>query len=187
MQAHKHNMQMHMGSHFDIKGFFKVSLPALQVPANNQSMAASSLDPEVAFGPQKEWVSPILEKPWVGPNAVSLIPEDATEEHVIEALELWGMPAEAWPDIKKERHLCSYTLKNGDHPEIHVHLIRQVFTTKPAHEKHTYFSFWMSAGFEIGPVANPYGIGTCVKSNGYNHCNATLAFGEIQLLAGWTD
>ena len=48
-------MQMHMGSHFDLKGFFKVSLPTLQVPANNQSMAASSRDPEVAFGPQSEW------------------------------------------------------------------------------------------------------------------------------------
>ena len=104
MQTHKHNMQMHMGSHFDIKGCFKVSLPALQVPANNQSMAESSLDPEVAFGPQKEWVSPILERPWVGPNAESLIPEDATEEEVIEALELWGMPVEAWPKIgKKEK------------------------------------------------------------------------------------
>ena len=93
MQAHKHNMQMHVASHFDFKGFFKVSLPALQVPANNQSMAASSLDPEVAFGPQKEWEhSP--ERPWVGPNALSLIPEGATEEQVIEALELWGMPSE---------------------------------------------------------------------------------------------
>ena len=27
MQTHKHNMQMHMGSHFDIKGIFKVSVP----------------------------------------------------------------------------------------------------------------------------------------------------------------
>ena len=78
-------MQMHMGSHFDFKGFFKVSLPALQVP-----MAA--IDPEEAYGPQKEWVSPRLERPWVGPNAVSLIPEGAIEEQVIEALEMWGMP-----------------------------------------------------------------------------------------------
>ena len=110
MQAHKHNMQMHVGSHFDLKGFFKVSLPALQVPANNQSMAASSqnewaskgIDPEVAFGPQKEWVSPRLQRPWVGPNALSLIPEGATEEQVIEALELWGMPVEAWPKTGKK-------------------------------------------------------------------------------------
>ena len=82
----------------------QVSLPALQVPANNQSMAASSLDPEVAFGLQKAWVSPRLERPWVGTNAVSLIPEGATEEQVIEALELWGMPVEAWPKTgKKEK------------------------------------------------------------------------------------
>ena len=100
MQAHKHNMQTHMGSHFDFKGFFKVSLPALQVP-----MAASSVDPELAYGPQKEWVSPILERPWVGPNAVSLIPEGAIEEEVIEALELWGMPIDAWPKTGKTKVL----------------------------------------------------------------------------------
>ena len=144
MQAHKHNMQMHVASHFDFKGFFKVSLPALQVPANNQSMAASSLDPEVAFGPQKEWEhSP--ERPWVGPNALSLIPEGATEEQVIEAVELWGMPVEAWPKTgkKNEWNLDSYTLHKKGHPDIFVYLNRQVFTTKPQHEKHTYFSFWI--------------------------------------------
>ena len=191
MQAHKHNMQMHMGSKFDLKGFFKVSLPALQVPANNQSMAASSVDPEVAFGPQKEWVSPRLERPWVGPNAVSLIPEGATEEQVIEALELWCMPVGAWPKTgKKEKveNLVNYTLHKKGHPDIFVYLNRQVFCTRPQHEKHTYFSFWMSHEFEVGPVANPYGIHCSnPQSKGYNHCNAALAFGEIQLLAGWAD
>ena len=69
-----------------------------------------------------------------------------------------------------------------------MHLARRAFTTTPAHEKHTYFSFWMSEEFDVGPVANPYGIGTCVNmSKGYNHCNATLAFGEIKMLAGWAD
>ena len=191
MQAHKHNMQMHMRSHFDITGFFKVSLPALQVPANNQSMAASSLDPEVAFGPQKEWVSPRLERPWVGPNAVSLIPEGATEEQVIEALELWGMPVEAWPKTGKKKsveNLVSYTLHKKGHPDIFVYLNRQVFCTTPQHENHTYFSFWMSPEYEVGIVSNPYAIGaSCIQSKGYNHCNAALAFGEIQLLAGWAD
>ena len=156
---------------------------------NNQSMAASSLDPEVAFGPQPEWQHN-EERPWLGPNAVSLIPDDANEEQITEALMLWGMPQEAWPDIlpgKGPRCKLNYTLKKKGHPDIHVYLRRQVFTTTPPHENHTYFSFWMSLEFEIGPVANPYGIGTCVKSKGYNHCNATLAFGEIQLLAGWTD
>ena len=180
-----------MGSHFDLKGFFKVSLPALQVPANNQSMAASSLDPEVAFGPQKEWVSPRLERPWVGPNAVSLIPEGATEEQVIEALELWGMPVEAWPKTGKKKSaekLVSYHLHKNGQPDISVYLNRQMFTTKPQLEKHTYFSFWMSLEFDVGPVANPYGIDcSCIKSKGYNHCNAALAFGEIQILAGWAD
>ena len=180
-----------MGSHFDIKGFFKVSLPALQVPANNQSMAASSLDPEVAFGPQKEWVSPRLERPWVGTNAVSLIPEGATEEQVIEALELWGMPAEAWPKTGQQKsvvNFVSYTLHKKGHPDIFVYLNRQVFCTKPQHENPTYFSFWMSPEYEVGIVSNPYAIGgSCIQSKGYNHCNAALAFGEIQLLAGWAD
>ena len=180
-----------MGSHFDLKGFFKVSLPALQVPTNNQSMAASSLDPEVAFGPQREWVSPRLERPWVGPNAVSLIPEGATEDQVIEALELWGMPAEAWPKTGKKKSvdkLVNYTLHKKGHPDIVVCLSRQVFATKPPHEKHTYFSFWMSLEFDVGPVANPYGIDcACIQHKGYNHSNAALAFGEIKLLAGWAD
>ena len=108
---------------------------------NNQSMAASSLDPEVAFGPQKEWVSPRLERPWVGPSAVSLIPEGATEEDVIEALELWAVPKEAWPKIGKKKsveELLNYTLHKEGHPDIFVHLLRQVFTKHPEHEEHTY-------------------------------------------------
>jgi hypothetical protein len=169
--------------HFDLKGFFKVSLPALQVPANNQSMAASSLDPEVAFGPQQEWEHNAVERPWLGHNAASLLPDGANEEQIIEALQLWGMPAEAWPHHPS----CNYTLKKKGHPDIHVYLGRQVFATQPPHEKHTYFSFWMSAEFEVGPVTNPVPIGTRVMHKGYNHCNATLAFGEIQLLAGWAD
>ena len=140
-------------------------------------MAASSLDPEVAFGPQKEFESPRLGK-GSGSWEIPL----HNEEQIMTALQLWGMPAEAWPD----NLCCDYTL-NKNHPDIHVHLRRQVFTTKPAHEKHTYFSFWMSNEFEVGPVANPFGIGPNVKSKGYNHCTATLAFGEIKLLAGWAD
>ena len=111
MQAHKHNMQMHIGSHFDQKGFFKFSLPALQVPANNQSMAASSLDPEVAFGPQQEWESPRQETPWLGHNAASLIPDGANEEQIdIEALELRGMPAEAWPQMDKHMKTAIFAI-----------------------------------------------------------------------------
>ena len=99
------------------------------------------------------------------------------------------MPEEAWPGYSIPwKNLWNYTLKKKDYPDIHVHLARRAFTTKPAHEKHTYFSFWMSEEFDVGPVANPYGIGTCVNmSKGYNHCNATLAFGEIKMLAGWAD
>ena len=185
MHAHEHHMQMHMGSHFDLKGVFKVSLPALQMPANNKSMAASSLDLEVAYGPQKEWVSPILERPRVGPNAVSVIPDGATEEQVIEALELWCIPVEAWPKTGKNKsveELVSYTLHRKVHPDICVYLRKRMFTTYPQHEKHLYFSFWMSNEFEVGIVANPYGIDcSCIQHKGYNHCNAALAFGEIQL------
>ena len=190
MQTHKHNMQMHMGSNLDLKGFFKVSLPAFQVPANNQSMASGPLDPEIEFGPQKEWEEK-EPRPWLGPNAIPVLPYNATEEQVIEALEMWGMPTEAWPVTGKNKgraQLVNYTLHKKDHPDITVCLGRQMFTTKPPHEKHTYYSFWMSQEFEVGPVANPYGI-PCknITHKGYNHCMAALAFGEIQLLAGWAD
>ena len=74
-------------------------------------MAASSLDPEVAFGPQQEWESQRQEIPWLGQNAASLIPDGANEEQIIEALELWGMPAEAWPQMdKKKKALFATTL-----------------------------------------------------------------------------
>ena len=120
MQAHKRNVHMHMGSHFDFKGFFKVSLPAFEVPANNQSTAASSLDPEVAFGLQQEWEVPL----------------DSADQ-IIKALQLWGVPGEAWPNYLS----CYYKLQKKGHPDIHVYLRRQMFTTTLAHEKHTYFSF----------------------------------------------
>ena len=46
----------------------------------------------------------------------------------------------------------------------------------------------MSHEYEVGIVTNPYTIDSSrVQHKGYNHCNATLAFGEIQLLAGWAD
>ena len=94
----------------------QVSLPALQVAFGIavakllQSFIANwhcqvsfameqPLDPEVAFGPQQEWESPRQERPWLGHNAASLIPDGANEEEIIEALELWGMPAEAWPQM----------------------------------------------------------------------------------------
>ena len=129
-------------------------------------MAASSLDPL--------WPSPRQESPWLGLS--------------LEALQVWGMPEEAWPGYSIPwENLWNYTLKKKDYPDIHVHLARRAFTTKPAHEKHTYFSFWMSGEFDVGPVANPYGIGTCVNmSKGCNHCNATLAFGEIKKLLPYT-
>ena len=122
MQTHKHNMQMHMGSNLDLKGFFKVSLPAFQVPANNQSMASGPLDPEIEFGPQKEWEEK-EPRPWLGPNAIPVLPYNATEEQVIEALEMWGMPTEAWPvtgNNKGRAQLVNYTLHKNDHPDITV-------------------------------------------------------------------
>ena len=101
------------------------------------------------------------------------------------------MPAEAWPKTGQQKsvvNLVSYTLHKKGHPDIFVYLNRQVFCTTPQHENHTYFSFWMPPEYEIGIVSNPYAIeGSCIKSKGYNHCNAALAFGEIQLLAGWAD
>ena len=51
---------------------------------------------EAAFGPQQEWESPRQERQWLGHKAASLIPDGASEDQVIEALQLWAMPAEAW-------------------------------------------------------------------------------------------
>ena len=90
------------------------------------------------------------------------------------------MPAEAWPKACKKKSvdkLVNYTLHKKGHPDIVVYLNRQVFATQPPHEKHTYFSFWMSLEFDVGPVANPYGIDcACIQHKGHNHSNAALAF-----------
>ena len=67
-------------------------------------MASNSIDPEVEFGPQKEWLrkDPLQDRPWIGPNAEPLLPHDADANQVIEALQLWGMPPEAWPQLDQE-------------------------------------------------------------------------------------
>ena len=80
-------------------------------------MASNSIDPEVAFGPQKEWLrrDPLQDRPWMGPNAETLLPHNADANQVIEALELWGMPPEAWPQMDQE-DLCYYILKKNRSP-----------------------------------------------------------------------
>ena len=97
------------------------------------------------------------------------------------------MPAQAYPEDITEAPNYKLTTPNCS-TSIHVHLWRQAFVTCPTHEKHSYFSFWASPEYELGPVLNPMHM-RCrnVFHKGYNHCSATLAFGEAQMLAGWVD
>ena len=120
-------------------------------------------------------ISPYLHQP--------LLPQNPTQEEILEALQLWCMPEKAYPHDDKLD--VNYTLKSKGLPKIHVHLRRQAFVTQPKTQKHSYFSFWATEEFPIGPVDNPMPPGQCVPHRGYNHTSATLAFGEAKLLAGW--
>ena len=57
--------------------------------------------------------------------------------------------------------------------------------THPVTQDHSFFSFFNTQEYPIGPVDNPLSIGTNVQHKGYNHSSATLALGEAKLLAGW--
>ena len=125
-----------------------------------------------------------------------LLSPDSTPKEIEEALKMWGMPEEAYP--ADGNFVLSYKLTSSPSlPAIHVHLLRQAFVVPPHHpkgsvfqeitENHSFFSFFNTAEYPIGPVNNPLSgvIGTNVKHKGYNHSSATLALGEAKLLAGW--
>ena len=113
-----------------------------------------------------------------------LLSPDSTPKEIEEALKMWGMPEEAYP--ADGNFVVNYKLTSSPRlPAIHVHLLRQAFATKPVTQNHSFFSFFNTQEFPIGPVDNPFGIGTNVQHRGYNHSSATLALGEAKLLAGW--
>ena len=161
MQTLMH-MQMHMRSHFDLKCFLLFAV-VQQCASNMASMGCYPISP-YSFEP--------------------VLPPDATKEQILEALQLWDVPIEAYPHAK--RWDVNYIVNSPpDLPRIHVHLLRQCFVTKPKTQRHSYFSFFATGEFPIGPVDNPIPPGQNVPHRGYNHCNAKVAFGEAQILAGW--
>lgn len=139
------------------------------------------------FGPQADWQHTMVWK--VGPTNMPLdpvLPDNATPAQIKEALELWSMPRDAYP--KDGEYDVNYKLtKKGCKKRIYVHLRRQAFVTQPEHRQHSYFSFFQSHEYELGPVEDAIGIGMNIQHEGYNHCTATLAWGEAQMLAGWVD
>jgi hypothetical protein len=124
-----------------------------------------------------------------------------SEDEILEALELWEMPKDAYPppgnsDCKYKLY-CKLMLycKDSEVPHEHpisVCLRRQCFVSRivywtrqiPYPMEMDYFSFWSSPTFGIGPVQNPWTYGECPE-RGYNHNSASLAFGEARILAGW--
>ena len=126
----------------------------------------------------------------------SLLPDAPSTDQIIEALELWKFPQEAYPKSKKQGVACSWNVFCGNSQIIEVHLMRQVFVSKPspfwpikdvyqfdpAFGK-SYFSFFTSWQYEIGPVANPIPPGKRDTGHrGYNHVSAELVWGEAKIL-----
>ena len=128
----------------------------------------------------------------------SLLPDAPSTDEIIEALELWKFPQEAYPKSKKQCVECSWNVERLVGRYIEVHLRRQVFVSRPspfwpsndvyqldpAFGK-SYFSFFTSWQFEIGPVVNPMPPGKRDTGHrGYNHVSAELAWGEAKILSG---
>ena len=115
-----------------------------------------------------------------------LLGQESTDDQILEALQLWGMPLEAYPP---DGLALNYTIKSSQSGlnvgKIHVHLLRQAFVTQPKTEGHSFFSFFNTPEYPIGVVQNPLSIGNNVQHKGYNHSSAVLALGEAKLLAGW--
>lgn len=131
----------------------------------------------------------------LGEYKEGLLPHDATPEDILEALHLWAVPEEAHPPVGCSSQV-NYQLKYH-RGSIQVFLLRQCFVTKPkpcwpsnadfqamSGMPPSYFSFWGSLEFEIGPVDNPIPPGQNVPHKGYNHSSACMAWGEAKILAG---
>ena len=140
--------------------------------------------------------------------AGSLLPENPDNADIYEALELWKVPEEACPPTDKFKGPLAgcplnYTLETPwKGRRIHVHLRRQVFVSRPSpiwpgndlFQPHpafgkSYFSFFGSYEYEIGPVVNCMGIASrcdlCDSGHrGYNHVSAVLAWGEAKIMSG---
>ena len=65
-----------------------------------------------------------------------LLGQESTDDQILEALQLWGMPLEAYPP---DGLALNYTLGGSSQSglkvgKIHVHLLRQAFVTQPKTE-----------------------------------------------------
>ena len=128
----------------------------------------------------------------------SILPDSPSTSDIMEALELWKFPQEAYPQSKKRFVECTWYVEREAGRFIAVHLRRQVFVSRPSPFwpskddyqlgdgfGKSYFSFWASWQFEIGPVVRPMPPGTYDAGHrGYNHVSAELAWGEAKILAG---
>ena len=168
--------------------YFISSLIATMAHYPLQDFGPQASSPSQDFGPQADWHHQYVDR--VGANGFPLeqvLPPDPTAVEIQAVLELWAVPRDAYPKAGKVD--VNYSLKKKGHKQcIHVYLRRQAFVTTPKHRQHSYFSFFQSEEYELGPVQDVHnGIGKNVMHEGYNHCTATLAWGEAQMLAGWVD
>ena len=168
--------------------YFISSLIATMAHYPLQDFGPQASSPSQDFGPQADWHHQCADR--VGVNGFPLeqvLPPDPTAVEIQAVLEVWAVPRDAYPKAGKVD--VNYTLrKKGHKQEIRVHLRTQAFVTTPKHRQHSYFSFFQSEEYELGPVQDVLkGIGKNVMHEGYNHCTATLAWGEAQMLAGWVD
>ena len=168
--------------------YFISSLIATMAHYPLQDFGPQASSPSQDFGPQADWHHQCADR--VGANGFPLeqvLPPDPTAVEIQALLELWAVPRDAYPKAGKVD--VNYSLKKKGHKQcIHVLLRRQAFVTTPKHRQHSYFSFFQCDEYELGPVQDVHnGIGKNVMHEGYNHCTATLAWGEAQMLAGWVD
>ena len=101
-----------------------------------------------------------------------LLPHNPTAEQLLEALQLWGVPEDAYPPPGSCE--VNYKLELWEGKSMQVFLRRQCFVTKPKTKKTLYFSFFASPEFAIGPVENPIPPGQNVPNRVYSHCSAVL-------------
>ena len=134
----------------------------------------------------------------------SLLPAKPSNDDIMQALQLFKFPQEAYPKPKKHLDVTwrvdtpKEDLRKLPYKYIDVLLRKQVFVSvpspympstdifqpDPAFGK-SYFSFFTSYEHEIGPVVKPMPPGTRdIGHRGYNHVSAELAWGEAKILAG---
>ena len=130
----------------------------------------------------------------------SLLPAKPSNDDIMQALQLFKFPQEAYPKPKKHLDVTwrvdtpKEDLRKLPYKHIAVFLKKQVFVSvpspfwpstlpgvcDPAFGK-SYFSFFTSYEHEIGPVVKPMPPGTRdIGHRGYNHVSAEFAWGGKQ-------